>query len=254
MAVSSGSQQRRHLLTYAVALKLTPLRVANVPPPMAFCTVSLEHKPTDVAFSKSGTRLAVLSDNHLAVYGLDVTTRPITRPALLWQSDVLEGQSARHVTFIDDEQLYVLADNWIDDESSLWRSEGQNLLPQGPIMDAGGVSLLASDVEYKSLYLQLQSGALLQVDTNEAASDLPPQTTLTQKFPAFAADFKVIDIDGQVGDLCLMIMIVVDTRRKSLLASPRAVFSLLTSVYLSATALRSWSHLLTLFSQLHNIF
>lgn len=207
---------------------------------MAFCTVSLDHKPTDVAFSKSGTRLAVLSDNHLAVYGLDVTTRPIIRPSLLWQSDALEGQSARHVTFIDDEQVYVLTDSWHDDESSLWRSEGQMLLPQGPFIDAEGVSLLASDAGYESLYLQLQSGALLQVDTNEVASDLPPQTTLTQKLPAFAPESKVIDIDGQVGHLCLMIMTVVDTCSKSLLASPRAVSSLLTSVYLSATALRSW--------------
>lgn len=165
---------------------------------MALCTVSLDRKPTDVALSKSGTRLAVLSENHLAVYGLDVTKRPISKPSLIWQSDALEGQSLRHVTFLDDEQLYVLADSWIDDDSSLWRSEGQMLLPQGPIMDAEGVSLLTSDVDYQNLYLQLQSGALLQVDTNEAASDLPPQITLTQKFPAFAPDFKIISIDGQV--------------------------------------------------------
>lgn len=183
---------------YTVALKLTPLRIANVPPPMALCTVSLDRKPTDVALSKSGTRLAVLSENHLAVYGLDVTKRPISKPSLVWQSDALEGQSARHVTFLDDEQLYVLADSWIDDESSLWRSEGQMLLPQGPIMDAEGVSLLTSDVDYQNLYLQLQSGALLEVDTNEAASDLPPQITLTQKFPAFAPDFKMVTVDGQV--------------------------------------------------------
>jgi len=239
MAVSSASQQRRYPLTYAVALKLTPLRVANVPPPMAFCTVPLDQKPIDVAFSKSGTRLAVLSDNHLAVYGLDVTKRPILRPSLLWQSDALEGESARHVTFINEEQVYVLTDSWHDDENSLWRSEGQTLLPQGPFMDAEGVSLLASDAGYENLYMQLQSGALLQVDTNEAASDLPPQTTLTQKFPAFAPESKVIGIDGQVGHLCLRIMIVVDACSKSLLVSPRAASSLPTSVCLSATALRS---------------
>lgn len=166
---------------------------------MALCTVSLTRKPIDVAISKSGTRLAVLSDNHLAVYGLDVTKRPISKPALLWQSDALEGQSARHVTFVDDEQLYVLTDSWIDDESSLWRSEGQTLLPQGPFMDAEGVSLLTNDVDYQSLHLQLQSGALLQINTDEAASDLPPQTTLMRKFPAFAPETKVVNIDGHVG-------------------------------------------------------
>lgn len=205
---------------------------------MAFCTVSLERKPTDVALSKSGTRLAVLSDNHLAIYGLDVTKRPMSRPSLLWQSDALDGQSARHVTFIDDEQLYVLTDSWVDDESSLWRSEGQMLLPQGPIMDAEPVSLLTSDVDYQSLYLQLQSGALLRVDTNEAASDLPPQTTLTQKFPAFAPEIKVISIDGQVGHSLLKTVSIVDMCSILPLGLPRVVFSLPMNVCLSATALR----------------
>lgn len=185
------------VLTKQVSLKLTPLRIANVPPPMAFCTLSLEHKPTDVALSKSGTRLAVLSDTRLVVYGLDVTKRPISRPSLLWQSEALGGQSARHVTFIDDEQLYVLTDSWADDESSLWRSEDQILLPQGPIVESDSVSSLTSGVDYQSLYLHLQSGALHQIDTNEAVSDLPPQTTLVQKFPAFAPEAKIVTVDEQ---------------------------------------------------------
>lgn len=165
---------------------------------MAFCTVPLQHKPTDVALSKSGTRIAVLSNCHLAVYALDVTKRPVSKPSLLWQSDALEGQSARHVTFLDDEQLYVLTDSWIDDESSLWRSEDQMLLPQGPLIETDSISSLASGVDYQSIYVQMQNGAIHQVDTNEAASDLPPQTTLTQKFLAFAPEFKTISIDGQV--------------------------------------------------------
>jgi elongator complex protein 1 len=222
---------------YTVALKLTPLRVANVPPPMAFCTVSLDRKPTDVAISKSGTRLAVLSDNQLTVYGLDVTKRPISRPTLLWQSDAVEGQSARHVTFIDDEQLYVLTDSWIDDESSLWRSEGQMLLPHGPIMDAEGVSLLTSDVDYEGLYLQLQSGALLQVDTSEAASDLPPQTTFTKKFPAFCPEFKVINIDGQVNYSRISAISIADMCSKLPLGLPKVAYSLPTNACSFATAL-----------------
>ena len=189
------------VLTSVVSLKLTPLRVANVPPPMALCTVPLIQKPADVAISKSGTRLAVLSNSHLAVYALDVTKRPISKPSLLWQSDALEGQSARHVAFLNDEQLYVLTDSWSDDESSLWRSEDQMLLPQGPIVEAESTSSLASSVDYQSLYVQLQNGAIHQIDTNEAVSDLPPQTTLAQKFPAFAPDFRVISIDGQVGKI-----------------------------------------------------
>ena len=158
---------------------------------MALCTLALEKKPTDVALSKSGTRLAVLANNHLAVFALDVTTRPIRKPSLLWQSDAIEGQSARHVAFLDDEQLYVLTDSWVDDESSLWRSEDQMLLPMGPLIENNGV-------DYRGLYVQLQNGATHRIDTSEAASDLPPQSALTQKFPAFAPDFKIANVDGQV--------------------------------------------------------
>ena len=169
---------------------------------MAFCTLSLHYKPTDVAVSRSGKQLAVLSNNHLAVYGLDLTKRPVSRPALLWQSDALEEQSARHVTFVGDDQLYVLTDSWDDDESSLWRSENQMLLPQGSVAEADSVSLLTSDVDFQNLYLQLQNGALHQVDTNETASDLPPQTTLVRKFPVFASEAKVVTVDRQASRLC----------------------------------------------------
>lgn len=193
-----ASVQQPMTLTKQVALKLTPLRVANVPPPMAFCTVALEHKPTDVALSKSGTRLAVLSNSHLAVYALDVTKRPMSKPSLLWQSDALAEQSARHVTFIDDEQLYVLTDSWVEEESSLWRSEGEFLLPQGPIFEPESVSSLTSGVDYQSLYLQFQNGAVHQIDATDSASDLPPQPMLIQNFPAFAPEYKVISLDGQV--------------------------------------------------------
>jgi elongator complex protein 1 len=41
-------------------LKITPLRIANVPPPMSFYDVDLDGTPVDIAISPSGTRIAVL--------------------------------------------------------------------------------------------------------------------------------------------------------------------------------------------------
>jgi elongator complex protein 1 len=202
---------------------------------MAFCTLILDHKPVDVAISKSGTRIAVLSDSHLVLYGLDVTKRPITRPTLLWQSEALEAHSPRHVTFVGDDQVYVLTDSWDEDESSLWRSEGQTLLPQGPIIEADSASSLSNGVDYQNLYVQLQNGALHQIDTNEVASDLPPQTTLVQKFPAFAPEAKVVTVDGQVSVLCSFLHVHTDHSRILHLVSPRAVCCSPTSVYLFAT-------------------
>jgi elongator complex protein 1 len=165
---------------------------------MSLQTLALESSPIDVALSKSGTRLAVLSDRDLAVYALDLNSRPIPKPAFLWRSDSVKGNSPRHVTFLDDEQIFVLTDIWDEDQSHLWRSEGEMLLPRGPIAETESVSLLLSSVDHKSLYVQFQNGALHQVDTDEAAVDLPPQTSPIHQFPSSAPEVQVLDVEGQV--------------------------------------------------------
>ncbi|KAF1849738.1 elongator complex protein 1 [Cucurbitaria berberidis CBS 394.84] len=180
-----------------LSLKLTPLRIANIPPPMSLHTLALQHKPVDVALSLSGNHLAVLSDHDLAVYALDMSKKPLPRPLLLWRSDAIKDYCPRHVTFVGDNQIYVLTDHWDEDGSYLWRCEGEDLLLQGPVVEAEGASLLTSSVDLETLYLQFQNGALHQVSTDEATADLPPQTSLVQKFPSFPPEIQVIDIDGQ---------------------------------------------------------
>jgi elongator complex protein 1 len=166
---------------------------------MSLHTLALESKPIDVALSRSGTRLAVLSDNGLTVYALDLTKRPIPKPAFLWQSDAVKDHAPRHVAFIGDDKIFVLTDSWDEDESQLWRSEGDMLLPQGPIVEAAGTSLLMSSVDHEALYVQSQDGALHQVSTDEATADLPPLTSRVHKFPSSAPEVQVVNVEGQVG-------------------------------------------------------
>jgi elongator complex protein 1 len=125
-----------------VSLKITPLRLANVPPPMSLHTLKLEHKALDVALSGSGTRLAVLSDSDLAVYALDMKKRPIPKPSLLWRSDTIKSHCPRHVAFVGDDQVHVLTDDWDNNESCLWRSQDEELVLQGPLLEAGSASSL----------------------------------------------------------------------------------------------------------------
>jgi elongator complex protein 1 len=184
-----------------VILKLTPLRIANVPPPMAFHSLALESKTVDVALSKSGTRLAVLSHHDVSVYALDLNKRPVPKPVLLWKSDAIKDHCPRHVTFIDDDQVFVLTDSWEDDESFLWRSQGDVLLPQGPIMEADSASTLLSSIDHESLYTVLQNGSLHEINTDEVTADLPPETSLVNKFPSFAPEVQVVGFEGQVRKL-----------------------------------------------------
>jgi elongator complex protein 1 len=159
---------------------------------MSLHTLALESKPIDVALSKSGTRLAVLSDQDLAVYALDLNKRPIPKPAFIWRSDAVKDHSPRHVTFVGDDQIFVLTDSWDEDE-------GEMLLSQGPIIEAESASLLLSSVDHETLHVQFQNGALHQIGTEEATADLPPQTSLVNKFPSPAPEVQVVEIEGQVG-------------------------------------------------------
>lgn len=165
---------------------------------MSFHSLALESKTIDVALSKSGTRLAVLSQQDLSVYALDLNKRPVPKPSLLWKSDAVKDHCPRHVTFVGDEKIFVLTDSWDEDESSLWRSEGEFLLPQGPIVEADSISTLLSSIDSDTLYTLLQNGALHEVITDETAEDLPPQTSLVNKFPSFAPEVQVAKFEGQV--------------------------------------------------------
>jgi elongator complex protein 1 len=170
-----------------------------MPPPMSLHSLALESKPIDVALSKSGASLAVLSDQGLAVYALELNKRPIPKPTLLWRSDAVKEHSPRHVTFVGDDQIFLLTDSWDEDKSHLWRSEGELLLPQGPILEDESASLLLSSVDHGSLYIYFQNGALHWVATDEVAVDLPPQTLPTHKFSSSTPEIQVVDIEGQVG-------------------------------------------------------
>jgi elongator complex protein 1 len=165
---------------------------------MAFHTLVLERKAIDVAISKSGSRIAVLSDSDLAFYALDLNKRPVPKPVLLWRSNAFQTHCPRHVAFVGDEQLFCMTDSWNENESFLWRSKGDEVLPLGPIVELEGVSSLISDLDRKALCFQLQSGALHIVDTMGDSSDLPPQTSLMHKFPSLAPEYSIATVEDQV--------------------------------------------------------
>jgi elongator complex protein 1 len=178
---------------------------------MAFHTLVLERKALDIAISKSCNRIAVLSDSDLAVYALDLSKRPVPKPVLLWRSDAIKSHCPRHVAFIGDEQIFCLTDNWDEDESFLWKSNGEEVISLGPIVEAEGVSSLISDLDRKALCIQLQNGALHMIDTAEDSAGLPPQTSLTHKFSSIAPEYSIATVEEQV---CVAIVAMLyDTNR-----------------------------------------
>lgn len=182
---------------------MTPLRIANVPPPMSLLKLVLEHKAVDVALSMSGTHFAVLSDSNVAVYVVDLKARPISPPHLLWKSQSFNGQSPRQVTFLGDDRLCVLADIWDEEECSIWVSKYEDLVCLGPISEAEKISSLTSSVDFHNIYASFHNGAIHEIQGLDSRSGLPYQTTLSARLPAFNPEIKVTTLEGLVCNLKL---------------------------------------------------
>ncbi|KAJ5938769.1 hypothetical protein N7466_001903 [Penicillium verhagenii] len=94
-------------------LKLTPLRLAGVPPPMAHNELKLDSNVIDVAFSKSGTRIAVLMESSFSIFLWSLKSRPVPMPILESSyplSDAIDSRP-RQIAFVDDNEVYVLKDS-----------------------------------------------------------------------------------------------------------------------------------------------
>ncbi|KAL2809968.1 IKI3 family-domain-containing protein [Aspergillus granulosus] len=91
-------------------LKLTPLRLSGVPPPMAHNELTLESNAIDVAFSKTGTRIAVLMNDRFSIFLWSLKSRPVPVP-ILESSYPLSDEKAsrpRQIAFINDNEVFVL--------------------------------------------------------------------------------------------------------------------------------------------------
>ncbi|MCJ1383067.1 hypothetical protein MMC17_006180 [Xylographa soralifera] len=104
-------------------VKLTPFRLANIPPPMALHEVSVLSNIVNAAIYGGGsnTKLAVLERNRLSIYQWNLKSKPILAPVLLAFAETAACQGyVQQVVFLDDEQVLVLATNSFGSTVSLF--------------------------------------------------------------------------------------------------------------------------------------
>ena len=80
---------------------------------MAHNELALDSNAIDVAFSKSGTRIAVLMNNRFSIYLWSLKTRPVPIPILESSyplSDAIASRP-RQIAFLDENEVYVLKDD-----------------------------------------------------------------------------------------------------------------------------------------------
>ncbi|KAH0543824.1 hypothetical protein FGG08_001863 [Glutinoglossum americanum] len=89
-------------------LKLTPLRLANIPPPMALHEVLLESEAVDVCVSQTGLRIAILRRNAIDILEWDLKAKPIPPPTQICSVSISNEGLVRQICFIGEIDLFYL--------------------------------------------------------------------------------------------------------------------------------------------------
>lgn len=180
------------------ALKLTPLRIANIPPPMSFRDVALESTPTDVAISPSGCRIAVLRGTCI-----DLITWKFEKQKLVSEPEIcikiLEldtFQNFRQISFLDEETLGAIYD---DEESSVLQTIS---VPHSGSAEPTNMFKLPEDVTILRLGAVPELGSFFYEDNQGNVSLYNPQNysgTQMCRLPAICPWLKVAIVGDQVG-------------------------------------------------------
>lgn len=163
------------------ALKLTPLRATNMPPPMSLFELSTSLPAVDAAFSPTDDALAVLTSAGLEVFSWawSATTKrpppPTMAASVSFADDAnLVGFVPLQVSFISSSTYTVYVLGWdamsqTQILSYVFDREGGQLTSAAPVPVTRG-SILATAHHGRDLYTQDASGTLTQLNTEDLSS------------------------------------------------------------------------------------
>jgi len=225
------------------SLKLSALRVANIPPPMSLHQIDLANNAIDVAISASNKRVAVLSENDVSIYAFDIHKKPIPAPSVLWRSAIPRHHYSRQVAFKGDTDVLVLTDKREGGESALWRCREEKVELQERIEGFGCISNLFPGIEGSRLYLQSVQGSVLEVvaedDFSNTAEEL--RFRLIAKFPSPTPWVQVACYANNVLPIFFSMYLEADVfHRASALDSLPAALCMPMNVHSLETARHSW--------------
>lgn len=140
-------------LIYSENLRITPMRFAIVPPPMALHDLCLSENAIDVAVRAPDSEehkvlIAVLHREGITMYELDISAKPRLPPAFKWSTKIIHSELPdivhRQVAFSKEQTVSVLSSDFsgsavfaldiesglIDQDVSLFREEIRELIVQ----------------------------------------------------------------------------------------------------------------------------
>lgn len=165
-------------------IRLTPLARAGIPPPMCLVKCTVPYNAIDVAFDRAGTRMAVLSAEHIAVYNLNLSVSDPVQP-----SDpriiALDYPCLRQLAF-DEHDLVILVGNRIHRVDH----QGQQQALDTPATST--ITSLVSSTSRDSIAYQDESGAIYDLSSNAGSGK-----TLLAKLPMASLWAEVWSFDSQ---------------------------------------------------------
>ncbi|KAL1302746.1 hypothetical protein AAFC00_003098 [Neodothiora populina] len=170
-------------------LKLTPLRVANVPPPMAFSEVDLPGNTVDVAINHSATRVAVLHGQKVSLFQFNFAVKPASHPELI-HTYTIPTASARQIAFAGEDSIVVLCseiNSTVDTMHHVDIAAGAVSLPYDT---PAKVSAVFPRADHECLCFEDDQGVCFEVESfDESASRL--QTKRLVKLPVHCPSLEV---------------------------------------------------------------
>jgi elongator complex protein 1 len=149
-------------------LHITPFRIANVPPPMAYQELDLSRPIIDCSFSKSGLHLAILLSNIITIY------RWKSRKALpTHHLDIpfhFNGY-ARGVCFLGDDGIFLLHST-PDTDEIVWYDLKDEGKPAPLVCAKGNFCRIVSRSDYGSISYETSTGLVHEatIETNGVSS------------------------------------------------------------------------------------
>ncbi|KAF7186676.1 Elongator complex protein 1 [Pseudocercospora fuligena] len=152
-------------------LKITPLRTANVPPPMAFDEIETPGNIADVAISANGMRLAVLHHDRISVWKCNYSSKPAKKAELLetLHLDLPPDEAGRQIAFDEDDLMVI---------SSSVNTQGTRI---NTVSDFGtsasrselDVPFIFHPTNHQRLLLENNKGVIHDLKTKELLGTLP---------------------------------------------------------------------------------
>lgn len=186
-------------------VKITPLRTANVPPPMAMFEIEASHTVIDVGFSHDNSTMAVLHHNGVDLYEWQTKNGRSLAPRLLTKLDSEHDGLLRTALQICFASVY--------EPRVLYFNDGLNICRLSLNLDAGSLIIddltsldnevlftqansltnASEDVSFGEACVQTRSGRLLRLSRGN--DTLEP---LAVSFPVQLPWVETTEIDGEI--------------------------------------------------------